>query len=344
MIILICIYILLRLLINIFSQLFYNINYIEYNRGIKYYSSTKESDKIPQVLQASGPNKPLVKIDPYFITGLTEADGNFFIRKHRDSRARHGLTVGLRFKITMLDKELTLLKQVQSYFGVGNIYISKKGVADYIVQDKEGIKIIVNHFNKYPLRGTKYLDFLDFAKVLEMILNRYHNTYEGKMTILDISNNMNKSRKEFNIPNHNIKNDSSYMPINGHYISGFIAGDGSLFLKTKLNFSTMGIQISQHSNNTPLMEEIAEYFSPTIPVIFHSENAVQITISGDKLWKDVIFVHFSKYPLHGSKLIQLEKLNEIALFKQSGKHLIKVGRTRLFSQKAKDYILSIWNR
>jgi len=344
MIILIYISVLLRLLINIFSQLFYNINYIEYNRGIKYYSSTKESDKTPQVLQASGPSGHLVKIDPYFITGLTEAEGNFSIRKNLDSRARYGLTVGLRFKITMLDNELTLLKQVQSYFGVGKIYISDKGVVDYLVQDKEGLKVIVNHFNKYPLRGTKYQDFLDFAKVLEMILNRNHNTYEGKMTIIDISNNMNKYRKEFYIPNHTIKDDSNYMPINGHYINGFIAGDGSLFLKTKLNFGSMGIQISQHRNNAPLMKEIAEYFSPTIPVVFHSENAVQITISGDKLWKDVIFVHFSRYPLHGSKLIQLEKLNEIALFKQSGKHLIKEGRTRVFSQKAEYYILSIWNR
>jgi len=106
----------------------------------------------------------------------------------------------------------------------------------------------------------------------------------------------------------------------------------------------MGIQISQHKNNTPLMKEIANYFNPSIPIAVHSEDSIQITISGDKLWKDIISKHFSIYPLQGSKSIQLAKLNEIAMFKQSGKHLIKVGKTRVFTQEAKDLILSIWNK
>ena len=64
---------------------------------------------------------------------------------------------------------------------------------------------------------------------------------------------MNSYRKDFsNIPpSHTIKDSPNYIPINGHFINGFIAGDGSLYLRTKVNFGSMGIQISQHVNNKP---------------------------------------------------------------------------------------------
>lgn len=305
-----------------------NLNYSGSNNEIRHYISINKSNSL----------------DPYFITGLTEAEGSFSIRKNKDSRTKSGLTIGLRFKLTMLDNELELLNQVKSYFGVGKIYISSKGVVDYIVQDLDGLKKIVNHFQNYPLRGTKYLDFIDFVKVLDMIENKIHNTNEGRSTIVEISLGMNRYRNEFPIPKYTIKTNPEYIPINGHYINGFIAGDGSFFLKTKTNFSAMGIQISQHINNVPLIKEIAEYFNTSIPISNHGENSIQITISGDKLWKDVISIHFLKYPMHGSKFIQLCKLNEIAIFKQNGKHLIKVGKTKVFSQEAKDFILSIWNK
>lgn len=309
--------------------LFYNL--IPY-KGIRYYSSVNDN------------LRSVEKLDPYFVTGLTEAEGSFSIRKNKDSRAKDGLTLGLRFKITMLSNELTLLNQVHSYFGVGKIYVSEKGVVDYVVQDIESLKIIQDHFERYPLRGTKHQDFLDFSKVLNLMINKLHNTYEVKMTIVDISNGMNSYRKEFIIPKHTTDNDPDYTSINGHYINGFIAGDGSLFLKTKTNFASMGIQISQHKNNIPLIKEIANYFNPTIPIVVHGKDSIQITISGDKLWKDIISKHFLEYPLYGSKSIQLAKLNEIAMFKQSGKHLTKVDRTRIFSKEAKDLILSIWNK
>jgi hypothetical protein len=55
-----------------------------------------------------------------------------------------------------------------------------------------------------------------------------------------------------------------YIPIDGHYINGFIAGDGCLVLRMGKLFGTMHLCISQHKNNRLLMESIAKYFkSPT---------------------------------------------------------------------------------
>ncbi len=42
-------------------------------------------------------NKSYLNLDPYFITGLIEAEGSFSIVKKWDKRAKYGINVGLRF-------------------------------------------------------------------------------------------------------------------------------------------------------------------------------------------------------------------------------------------------------
>ena len=44
----------------------------------------------------------------------------------------------------------------------------------------------------------------------------------------------------------------------------------------------MGIQISQHINNTPLMREIADYFKPGLNLIALSKDSIQISFGGQK--------------------------------------------------------------
>jgi hypothetical protein len=50
---------------------------------------------------------------------------------------------------------------------------------------------------------------------------------------------MNSYRNDYsNFPSsHTIKDSPYYIPIDGNFINGFIAGDGSLYLRTKANFS-----------------------------------------------------------------------------------------------------------
>lgn len=251
------------------------INRLNNFRFIRNYST------VPQK-ETSGDN--LVKLDPNFVTGLTEAEGSFSVTKRRDERAKYGLTIGLRFKITMLINELELLKQVQSFFGVGVLDVNNNtGVVDYVVRGNNELNVIKEHFLKYPLRGTKYLDFLDFVKVLDLKAQDVHRNKEGINLLVSISEGMNSYRKEFLVPVHTEKGNPEYIMINGHYINGFIAGDGSLYLRTKSNFGSMGVQISQHINNSHLMREIADFFNPALKISVHGKDSVQITLGGMKL-------------------------------------------------------------
>jgi hypothetical protein len=55
----------------------------------------------------------------------------------------------------------------------------------------------------YPLHSSKYLDFKDWCKILEYFENKTHE--KNKDNIINIKNQMNQYRKEFNW-NHLINN------------------------------------------------------------------------------------------------------------------------------------------
>nr|YP_010121880.1 LAGLIDADG endonuclease [Monilinia fructicola]QRF72256.1 LAGLIDADG endonuclease [Monilinia fructicola] len=301
--------------------------------SLRYYSSSKlESNKL----------------DPYFVTGLTEAEGSFSILECRGARAKFGMTTMLRFKITMLVNEIALLEKVKAFFGVGSVDIDeKRGTVDYAVRDKTSLGLIKKHFVKYPLRGTKFLDFEDFVRALELMEQNLHRSEEGMKLLFSLSEGMNSLRKDHSKmpPVHVIKGNLEHIPLDGNYINGFIAGDGCLYLRTKSNFGSMGIQISQHVNNSCLIREILYYFQPNLNVFTHGKGkkSVQITIGGKKIWNKVIYPHFLNYPMHGSKVLRLKKMLAIANIIESGEHLKRVGKTVVFKAEYKEIILKIWN-
>jgi hypothetical protein len=85
-------------------------------------------------------------------------------------------------------------------------------------------------------------------------------------------------------PLHTIESNPKYIPINGHYINGFIAGDGCLAFSTKdKNFARMSLQISQHKYNRLLLLSIVIFFKYPDKIYYHDLNSLQITLSGKKV-------------------------------------------------------------
>lgn len=110
---------------------------------------------------------------------------------------------------------------------------------------------------------------------MDIFNSKGHLIKEGLNEIIEISYIMN-SYREFPIdysPNHATINNPEYIPIDGHYINGFIAGDGCLALNTKdVNFARMSLQISQHKNNRLLLLSIVNYFKSPNKIYYHDIN------------------------------------------------------------------------
>jgi len=78
----------------------------------------------------------------------------------------------------MLNNEVKLLKMVKSFFNCGVLRKNNNGTVDFEKKnDFSYLKtILIPHFLKYPLRGTKYLDFLSFKdkEASHIFENREH--------------------------------------------------------------------------------------------------------------------------------------------------------------------------
>jgi hypothetical protein len=177
-----------------------------------------------------GGNNYKVVLNPYFVTGLTDAEGCFSVIR-KINKVKFKNNVGLRFQIQMLENETELLNMVKLFFGCGVLYYGKNGAVSFTVQDFYSIKDkIIPHFLKYPLRGTKYLDFISFKEAFHIIESKEHLTEEGLNKVYTLSKGMNTGRifseNIYYSPNHTKENNIDYIPIDAHYINGFITGDG----------------------------------------------------------------------------------------------------------------------
>jgi hypothetical protein len=138
-----------------------------------------------------------VPLDPWFVSGLTEGEGCFCIALSLRRKLRTGLEVRPSFSLSMNEKDLELLRDLQMFFGCGWIRESKtdrtfkyeaRAVGDLLDQ-------IVPHFERYPLWGSKANSFAAFADVCRMIEQGDHLRRDGVRRIIDIAYEMNLGKR-----------------------------------------------------------------------------------------------------------------------------------------------------
>jgi hypothetical protein len=88
-------------------------------------------------------------------------------------------------------KDKALLEQMKSYFGAGNIYPHGPEALQYQVQSVQDLKMVLNHFEKYPLKTQKFADYKLFKQAVELIEQKEHLTSEGLAKIVAIKGSMN---------------------------------------------------------------------------------------------------------------------------------------------------------
>jgi len=95
------------------------------------------------------------KLNPYWVTGFSDAESSFQLIIHKNSKVKIGWNVRLSFSIHLHKKDINILYTIQNFFnGIGNITIYKDTCYYQVVSIKD-LLIIVEHFNKYNLQTQK---------------------------------------------------------------------------------------------------------------------------------------------------------------------------------------------
>lgn len=110
------------------------------------------------------------KISPYFVTGLTDAEGSFSIKM---SKVNSSWRAQLSFSIGMHIRDKDLLVQFSKFFGVGTLRTTNNTIY-YTVRSINDLMVVVSHFKNYPLQTKKGADFELFCKALDIMKNKTH--------------------------------------------------------------------------------------------------------------------------------------------------------------------------
>lgn len=135
------------------------------------------------------------KLNPYYVTGLVDGEGSFYVGILPRSHNYIGWEARPSFSLSQNEENKKLIFQLKCFFGCGTIRPSKKDrMIKYEVRSfKDLSKKIIPHFDKYQLAGEKKKDYEIFKKTIEMISKEKHLERKGLKEIAKLAIKMTKN-------------------------------------------------------------------------------------------------------------------------------------------------------
>lgn len=298
----------------------------------KLNSSLSQKDEMHHV-------RMLSNLNPFYISGFADAESCFSVIICKKKEYKIGWYVILAFIIRLHSKDIALLKQIQAFFGVGNISIGKDGSATYSVQSiKDLINEIIPHFLKYPLNTKKQADFLLFKSIIDLMNYKEHFNADGLQEIVNIRASMNNGlsdKLKAAFPNTKPVNrpavDFKGIP-DPNWLVGFTDGEGCFCIGVQKSQSySIGFQveltfsITQHSRDTQLMKSLVEYLDCGRYIERPDRFAGVFTVNKLKDIEEKIIPLFNQYPLQGVKSLDYADFKRVAEIIKDKGHLTASG-------------------
>ena len=104
-----------------------------------------------------------------FIAGFTDGEGCFHVSVRKTQKYKVGWRVELIFEIGLNKKNIAFLKEIKNLFNIGSNLKQGSQLIQFIVYSVKDIKVIIDHFDKYPLITDKNSDFKLFKQVYQLM-------------------------------------------------------------------------------------------------------------------------------------------------------------------------------
>ena len=233
---------------------------------------------------------------------------------------------------------------LKEYFGCGNINIdnSKTGEYKYIVHKKSDLlNIIIPHFEKYPLVGSKHLDFLDFKRCVLLISD---NSLSNINSILDIKKGMNKNRfydARWNYLKNKVFN------LKPEWVQGFIDSEASFQCRITDTVSRGNkyisvnptLEIAQNSHDVFVLDAIVKFFGigylkPKYDISSLDASKKSRSVNRAIFNQSKTIIEFvDKYPMFTRKHLDFLDWKEIIDLKHNNAHKNIQGKNHMLNLK-----------
>ena len=252
------------------------------------------------------------KLNPYWITGFSDAESSFSIKFIKSSSYKLGWRLQPQFQIKLHARDYVVLKSIQNFFRVGSINKDRNTLVYTVKTPKELVDVIIPHFDNYPLITQKYADYLIFKKIVIMMNNKEHLNIEGFDKILSLRASLNlglsealKSEFPDVIPPVRSRVLSNEIP-NPNWLTGFIDGEGCFIINMQSSGNKdkiwLTFQITQHIRDILLLENISKYFNCGRVSVRNTKLAGDFLVSPIVARSQTIIPFLDKYPLQSVKI------------------------------------------
>ena len=294
-------------------------------------------------------------LNPWFITGFTDAEGCFSIYvRNKSNSSGSKYYCEAKFDISLHKKDFSCLKDIKAYFGGAGSIVKhgEESIRYTITSVIEIINVVIPHFDKYPLITRKFIDYQLFKKAVALIANKEHLTVEGLQKIVTIKASMNRRSLSDELK----KSFTDIVPLplsecfalhtidpeipNPNWVAGFTSGDGSFMVKvSKSKLSKLGVgvqlifQITQHSRDKVLMNSFISYFG--CGRLVEAESSVNFLVTKFSDIKEKILPFFQKYPVVGEKFLNYTDWSKVVEIVKNKDHLTHEGLDQILEIKAR---------
>lgn len=273
-----------------------------------------------------------LSLKPYWITGFTDAEGCFTVKIFKDAKAKLGWRVQLVFQIKLNARDFVILLRIKNYFNVGHVRRVNDNIISYTVTNlKDLVKVIIPHFDNYPLLTQKWADYQLFKSITLLVLAKEHFTHEGFLKILGLRYYLNQGISEELILNFKnivpvVRPIVPVIDIIEDWLIGFVDGEGCFYInivKSEKGYKVwLLFQITQHIRDTELFERIAFYFNcGSVKIRGKDLDAVDFELTKFENINNIIIPFFNLNSLQSSKSEDFKLFCEAA-------HIINSKQTR----------------
>lgn len=290
---------------------------------------------------------PKTSLNPYYVSGLVEREGSFTWKTFENNAYKAGWGTHPLFHIVLHSIDKELLEKIQIFFGAfalqgkgqrgySKIYVTKDK-CDYVVQSINEIRILLDHFDKYPLITEKKADYILFKGMVDLIIRKEHLTSEGLQKIVNFKAALNRglSNKMWQafpktIPVERPKVLLKSIP-DPNWLVGFVDGEGSFVVTISLNSNKSGFRVRlefsvcQHLRDEELMNQSNRIFRLWKTIMDSRSPLISFRVKKFSDIIDIIIPFFKKYPLQSVKNLNFMDFCKVAEIMKVKGHLTVEG-------------------